>query len=228
MANTMAEQRGGKCAFDIPPTIINSLSDCVRVNSSDLGPFRHCFGDSVQGEKPIITSISTLLKPCGPTTIRRLVVSIVINAIKRMVCARTWSHISDEILKCLPSFAHGYSASAVAKVVRSVRVATSVHHQTPNTIFGCLSLAVTDAAEPLVFNHPAAATRNSPIAQKNALSDVLVSAVAKAYPSRPSLLRAIRVETEHTKSSELLPCNVLKITVHSSLNYSPERGFCLG
>lgn len=85
--------------------------------------------------------LRVLLRPCGPTAITRLIVSIAVYPINR--CAfGAFSHISQEVLKALtPTNANGNTAASVPVVANGVGVFTTLFHRIPGTIGRCLPTA---------------------------------------------------------------------------------------
>lgn len=123
------QQFGRNTAFD-------SLADSFYTNPCPARPLRNNKSFSVNGEKNIICSIRLLLLLCGPTAIRRLVISSRIwVAINRMLWSRFLAHICDKVLERRPAFAHGYTFRPVFVISRCVRILTSLMNISPSIVF---------------------------------------------------------------------------------------------
>jgi hypothetical protein len=81
------------------------------------------------------TSIPLLLAPCRPSAVAGLIIAIIVHAIKSQP---KWSpaHIFDECKKTIsPSFTDRNSPSAVVAIFKRLRIAASLDHATPCTMF---------------------------------------------------------------------------------------------
>jgi len=98
-------------------------------------------------------AVVCLLCSCSPSAVARLVISVVINTVYRIVEAWPLAHV---ITKCLeriqPSFTNRYSAFAIAVKSCCKRAKTSVFHRLPRFVSGRISLAVRRAACPRDIN----------------------------------------------------------------------------
>ena len=68
-------------------------------------------------------------------TIARLVISIVIDSINRMLSRRPFAHISEKIGERLPSRANPNTSPTIVFIVFLRRVTASSEHRCPNAIF---------------------------------------------------------------------------------------------
>lgn len=77
---------------------------------------------------------------CGPNTVFRAIVAIVINALDRIATGRFFAHIGIKIFKrVLPPFTNLNSSTAVRMVFVVVRVITSALHVAPRFVFKALA-----------------------------------------------------------------------------------------
>lgn len=104
--------------------------------SSSLSPAADGICDAIVSQEPNPTGIGGLNSASGPPTIARLVMAVVIDAIKRMLVRGFWPHICQEVYKRInPSLADRDSTAAVVGVLRSMLVQAPALHRSPRTIF---------------------------------------------------------------------------------------------
>src|SRR5439155_1595276 len=82
--------------------------------------------------------IISLFLGCRPSAVPRFVVPIVVDPVDAQILW-PWPHVSQEVLKFLPSFTHSNSSTSVALPLLSFRVFTSEAHGVPDSIFGGLA-----------------------------------------------------------------------------------------
>lgn len=83
----------------------------------------------IQHSASLVLSLNSWL---GPSAVRRLVMSISVNTIQRMLPRGSSSHIAKEGSKIIPpSVAHGNSTRSVSLVIRAFRVFASGLHVGP-------------------------------------------------------------------------------------------------
>lgn len=112
-------------------TFLNSASR----NASPFGPLGNRQSLSVVFNESVVPCVAALLFACRPSHIARLVVPVIVDAIKFV--ARRWAlaHILKERLKRLsPAVAHFYAATAVVLVVAMCWKCASSDCIAPQTI----------------------------------------------------------------------------------------------
>ena len=87
---------------------------------------KHC-NDSV------VSAVPVLFFDGGPLAVLRRVVSIIVNSVKRF---SVWllSHVSNEVLKLLPTFTNSDSTTTVIREGFVSRIAASVMHPAPKNV----------------------------------------------------------------------------------------------
>jgi len=85
--------------------------------------------------------IQLLFPPCTPFTIRRLVVSVVVNAINTFAYGSI-PHVFVEEYKAMPPGTHAYSPPPVVFIGRVLRMLTSGYHRLPCVVLWRSALAV--------------------------------------------------------------------------------------
>lgn len=160
-------------------------------------------------------TIVSLFFMSGPAAIARLVVAIVIDAIKRMPW-RPRAHMVNKRLEAVSPFvAHSYAAPAVAVVLIIVSVVTSALSVVPRMIFGLYGAVCCVAVDQIGrIGLPVAAAAFCMSASKfRAGHGNLFSAIAKAEPARHSLSARTEITCRprfHQKIGEALPFKVFQ------------------
>lgn len=90
----------------------------------------------------VIASVVRLLEFGCPAAVLWGIRAVVVNALNRVFVRWAPSHVGDEIIKRLPSVAHGYAASTVVLVSLVVWFPTSLAHNLPDAILRALAVAV--------------------------------------------------------------------------------------
>jgi hypothetical protein len=83
-----------------------------------------------------VHDVLLLLFASGPLAIAGFVVSVVVDALDRVLRTRPESHVNREILVSVPAFANSDSAPSVSGVTAVVRIETSLPHVEPRAVFG--------------------------------------------------------------------------------------------
>lgn len=98
-------------------------------------PFCNSMADAINRKNDVRTSVVVLFKLCGPSNISRFVVSIVVDAIKRVISRWSDSHVFKEGSKrVIPTFADLDTASTVVVVDSKRRIVTPTSHVYPCVI----------------------------------------------------------------------------------------------
>lgn len=110
----MVQARRGQCLFN-RPSALDSILNQRMVHIQGTRPLvqRHSF--SIIFEVAIFPCVRGLLKWCRPATIAPFIVSIIVDAIQRMLRRWSWSHITVERLKRRrPLFGHSDSSATIS------------------------------------------------------------------------------------------------------------------
>lgn len=80
-----------------------------------------------------MSSFVGILNVCRrPNTIARIVTTVIIDALNRVLERRSWPHISNEVAERMsPSAANGYPTTSISIVSSIVRVCASLDHRHP-------------------------------------------------------------------------------------------------
>src|SRR6185503_696121 len=125
-----------------------------------------------------------LLLPSRPPAVTGFVVSIVVDAIDRMVRTGSPSHVSQKRLEAiLPALAHPYPSTPVVLIGSVALVAAAVAHPLPDDVLPRMTLAVRAIAncQDFAIQTPA---RSGP-RQVSLIDSLLLPAVTSAQPYTP-------------------------------------------
>lgn len=110
------------------PSVANSMKRSWIFNPKQSAEFFKASGFPAHRESENISTVSCLGIAVCPTDIIGAVPTIVVNAIK-FKSLRAFAYIIKKVLKRLvPSFAYGYSASAVVFVAGIIGISAAVYH----------------------------------------------------------------------------------------------------
>lgn len=164
---------------------------CTTLISVVRVPVRICFRKFVAFPARIAkwrwSAVENLLPSGCPATIRRFVISFVIDPFKSQTFWRV-AHISEKILERLPALTNFYSASSVVTPRLRVGILTTFFHASPHSIDSTASTVVTSVAMrcgrfPVIFRSLASAGRRT-AAQITLICNLFVTALATTKPFR--------------------------------------------
>jgi hypothetical protein len=115
---------------------MNAASQSVLSKAEFLGPTSHRESHPAKGDELRGFGVLHLLSWGRPSAIRWLVVSIVVDALKRMSVAGSSTHVGDEVLVTHPPLADRDSATAISDVSRIARLLATMFHFLPSLVFG--------------------------------------------------------------------------------------------
>lgn len=168
-----------------------------------LDPLCDCERDAVSGDEAIAASVSSLLKPSGPTAVSRFVIHVVLDPIERHAVRRI-THIGVEICEALPPLAHLDPAPAISREISAIRLLASAQHEPPNHVCAGSGAPVLELV-PLGNT----ATRDG-LASHEAIAadDLRHTTIAPAMPERLTAFDAIK--RNHFDPPEPLPGSIFQ------------------
>jgi len=102
-----------------------------------IGPVGQTHSFAIKGDIAIGAGISSLLLERCPSTISRLIITVVINAIKGMVFSWTPSYVFNECGKRMsPFLTDTNSPTAIIRKKSIFRINGALNHLLPNVVFG--------------------------------------------------------------------------------------------
>ena len=195
------------------PTLGNSPKESLVANAQRLCPVDEWLSNSpILDEENFLTRVSSLRFLSGPSAIPRLVVAVVLSAIQRS-SGRTRAHIREEVLKRVPTLAHGDPAPAVEVKIDIVSVETAAFHAGPTPVLRGSRSAVrcysaTKIWQLLAFD--AAARSTKAIFQAVWVSDFLPAALTGANP--PNSDAFVLRSGEYGETTKFLTREVLRFS----------------
>lgn len=202
------------------PANVPALADPVlhhfSINAKLIRPRRNALSFSKHGVQPIAAHVPLLFANRRPPAIPRLIISVVVRiAVNGMFWRRSRTHVGVEVLELAPAFTDCNSASAVAAPSRPVRVAASLPHTRPRSIFRRLGHSVSCRQSNKCcsrhFRGKAPARFNGAGAQITASNLRRLAAVANASPEICAAKRAEQANNQ--EPAKPLPDEVLKTLV---------------
>jgi hypothetical protein len=115
----------------------------------DLGPFGETESSSLERKESVPSRVPLLFSICRPTAVVRFVISIVVNAVERVVGRWAKTHIGEECFEDSPSFADFNSSASVFREARMVSSEASFSHVYPR-----LEFRLVDAGDALFHGTP--------------------------------------------------------------------------
>lgn len=153
-----------------------------------VGPFGQRHGAAIVFMVNVAASVCALILWHAPNAVVWAVRAIVVNALNRVSCRRTCTHVLNEIFKGAPALANGNAALAViVKVLRSW-IGAAVDHAGPDSMFArarCAMRAQSFGVAPSkLFTANAAAGQAATVQQVGSRHQLGLSAGALTKPSR--------------------------------------------
>jgi len=157
----------------------------------------------VPGGRQVPGLIARLLLSCRPSTIARLIVALVVDAVEGMFGRRARAQIGVEIRKRFaPASAYVDAASAVSVPPIQERVAASASHLLPRFVLGRGAHAMSLRRFRGPFSLKTAATA---VSVRSEVSQLSLTEIAAGAPTEPvALLAGRRHEMENRQPSKAL------------------------
>ncbi len=153
-----------------------------------------------------IATVSGLHMGQYPFAIRRFVVAVVVDAVKRMTRGWAWTHIVIERLERLaPTLADSNSSASIARINVPAGILATLFHGFPGVVFRCAIHAVRGVGRPVPLGAVTTAGDDGPSPQQDARDGFFSAAVASANP-----LRGIRFgdSGESNQAAKPLICEI--------------------
>lgn len=125
----------GECALNSPTIFKPSKQEGFR-NMKPFSPFRNSKIKIFKREDFVISLISRLLNSRSPSAVTRLIVSVIVDPIKRMLRAGLFSHIFQKVKERIhPAGANSNSASSIILISFISRIKATFSHAHPRIKF---------------------------------------------------------------------------------------------
>lgn len=171
--------RGGECFFHIPAKNVQPAIDGSIMDSGCARPLSQGFGFAIHLYAAIAALVVRLLCVCGPSTIVRLVIPVVVDALNFKTGHITRFAVSNKGRDILPTITNFNASSSVLRVANIVWLFASVLHTVPNLVQGMARHSVGRVFRFIQF---ATARRGVAIAQPWARYGFYSAAVASTIP----------------------------------------------
>lgn len=155
------------------------------VDAALTRPFCHRHCTTVIGDVAIAALIARLFLACGPTTITRFVVRVVVSSVYRVIGAWPWSHIGNKCSRVVPpAVAHCNSTPAIVTKCFALWVVAASLDLGPRLIFRRCAIASHVAVGPVqvayVLETQAAARLHLATSQPTRGVQYLLAAITEA------------------------------------------------
>ncbi len=168
------------------PTFANSLLNGGMDHFELFGPVDQVFSLTFVGDKNADTAVSRLLIGSFPSTIRQLVVPVVVLPSYGMIHRGAKSHIFQELFESEPTVTYQNTTSAISRELGVTRVPTPSQHTGPRYVRGCFGQAVASISCRYEFVLSTTAGLGFTAYQLGPTNRNDVAAITSAYPSRIS------------------------------------------
>lgn len=137
MARTpLARGRRSQRALDAPSLLTNAGIECPLRDTETPSPNSERQHLAQKLNAVDLARIAVLLCPRRPSHIARFVMSVVVDAIERVIRRWAWPHIREEgVETATPAVAHGYAATTIVRERLHSWVMTAAAHVNPDLIF---------------------------------------------------------------------------------------------
>lgn len=126
----------GRIEWSSTISFTNHLPWLVFMDTEFFTPFDETHALSINFNHVIFSGVTALLLFGCPVTISRLIIAVIVFTIYRMLWARFWSHIREEVFETIsPSIADRYAARSVDRIFMVCWNVATGFHRTPTVIF---------------------------------------------------------------------------------------------
>lgn len=155
------------------------------IDAKSLAKFGHAGGDTAHSKSRVLTAVSVLLQSRCPNHIARLVIAIVVHALKAPSIL-SMTHIGEKRLKGLPPITDFNRSAAVILKGLALRVFASLSHAAPRFKDASVRHSVSKVSEGSYLTVQAAARARMTTVQVSVGNDRLGSAMAPAEAHFPA------------------------------------------
>lgn len=164
------------------PSVQEPVANCALWDAAKRAPLIEVPRCAVQREKARATSVLCLLCHRRPPAVRRLVVSVYVDALNGVPRRGHSPHVCDEVFEGLPPFANRDASPAVVWPRHVVRVATPSAHLHPRLVLGRLRHPVRTGGA--AAGHNLAAVPDETLPRQNLLSAAVAAKEPRCLSSR--------------------------------------------
>ena len=141
----------GKGPFNAPSQGSYSCANGFTVDSGDFPPFSNAPSNTVKCNVVVLPAVPCLLTKSGPLAIILIVISIIINSVKRVVFTRSLTNLSQKHREVAPSRIVFNAPAAIDMKVAGIGVIAPLTHTVPDPIQGMSRKTMLDILMFLIF-----------------------------------------------------------------------------
>jgi hypothetical protein len=178
---------------------------------------------SIKLYEAAFSRVLALLKIGCPLAIRRLIISVVVDALNLQPLNPCSNHVVVEVNKASPPLADSYSSTSVIPVSVIRGIVAPLIHPHPNSVNRMLVKPVTYSLLSKLLSHfigVATAGCGNPATKVLGHHCDNVSAVAATLPKRPCVILRVSSELDHAKASKRLTNQIR--SAFKSFHYAQE------
>lgn len=195
----------------ITPPTFQALANYFTMPIVLSGPFHQRFCFTVYREVVAGSSITSLLRRCGPSHIADFIMSVYIFAIQRMACGRTIAYFFKKFLKRLKAKLN--PSAAVVGISRIIRIIATFSSIVKCNTFGRVTHSVGAVHLASYFFLQTSAGLRLPVTQIPCAYFSNLTARAGTPPYWVIVLRGIACISKNRQSTVLHACTVNKLCV---------------
>ena len=194
------------------PSLFETLVNCCITYAYYFSPLFDSECLPVKRQVTAIAAIVHLSKRNGPSAIARLIIAIIVDAVKGVFVARPWPHIRIKALKGIkPSLAYFGTSPAICRVGMVIRLGATVKHLAPGFVFRRIAKSVCPTGV------VAAAGDCTPASQRGCCLDCLVATLAATQPL--GVLESVAPNVaKHRQASKLAAGKIVFQTIGNGYN----------
>lgn len=211
MANALflVIDRGGQRFLDRPSMTIKALTNSCRWNAGALYPFSNSQGFTVQGELPTAACVSALLFRGSPSAVTRLIVAVIVNAVKLVFERWLKSHIGQEVFKAVdPTVTNLDTPPAPLFKARDIRCQAALLHTLPCNVLRAIGLLMCVVVYTVIRRTAAIASHAGYKGVSHFEQDVAAVTPALPIDRRRTTLRTPFKFIQHCQRSVSLACSI--------------------
>jgi hypothetical protein len=162
--------------------LIQTLLNNILRKAGYIRPFRHCQSTLLECEPSAPRSVPLLFLMWNPFAVTRLIIAIVIDAIKLMFKRWTRPHIGVEVFELHPAATNRDAPTAVFFISRGALSEATRSHPVPYNVFGRLTHPVSSVGRDCHFSMKTPAASGFSRSQPSSQDEGNAPAVTKAFP----------------------------------------------
>ena len=166
----------------------------------------------------VVALVSVLSFPVSPPAVRRLIVSVAVDPIKRKP-GRDFTHVREEVNKASPTLANPYPAATIVRILPSIYALASMNHRAPGSVRPCSPFPVLYGASLDHFAIETSTRPRVPASQIRRFGDNLIATVTPAHKERLAGWSLVG-KSDYDQPTVSLSCQINYTFGHNALTVS--------